>query len=331
MKGLLRAACLFSLLSCGGGEAPALVVASEDADTTPGGPSNALPGCGDGTAVASEQCDDGNSMDGDCCTNACQLESGCGWTGSAVTSSCEELRIADSDACASDGSIVAGWQCSADECDGALGDERVRGAEQCDDGNADAGDGCSPFGSIEAGYGCVTPRSDRRSECELGFCDDGNTVSGDGCSSSGQIEPGFACIRLPAADLCDGAWGDGASVGTEECDDGNSVPGDGCFRGAVEAGFACDSGTLVPSQCTTECDDGNSEPFDGCTQGRVDPTASCRIDPGMPSICGDARCTSRGCYEGNGIQDGFESDTDCGGGLAPACDAPLECRTGLDC
>jgi fibro-slime domain-containing protein len=71
----------------------------------------------------------------------------------------------------------------------------VEGTEDCDDGNALIGDGCTPF--------CT-----REPECEDGSCtavcgdeaifapetcDDGNTRSGDGCSADCRIEAGFTC------------------------------------------------------------------------------------------------------------------------------------------
>lgn len=61
------------------------------------------------------------------------------------------------------------------------GDGVVGGLEECEDGNASPGDGCSPTCRMEyqCGDGALDPRE---------HCDDGNTSSGDGCSSTCTLE-----------------------------------------------------------------------------------------------------------------------------------------------
>ncbi|MCP3100602.1 fibro-slime domain-containing protein [Myxococcus sp. K15C18031901] len=88
---------------------------------------------------------------------------------------------------------------------GVCGNAIVEEGEQCDDGNNDLGDGCTPLctrelicfnGTCEAvcGDGNVMSPED---------CDDGNTVNGDGCSSTCQREPGSLCVNItePPADF----------------------------------------------------------------------------------------------------------------------------------
>jgi cysteine-rich repeat protein len=79
------------------------------------------------------------------------------------------------------------------ECGGPLpvcGDGFVEGAETCDDGNVNAGDGCSAACAVELGYTCAGEPSMCSTTCGDGFvegseqCDDGNVASGDGCSSA---------------------------------------------------------------------------------------------------------------------------------------------------
>ena len=66
----------------------------------------------------------------------------------------------------------------------------LEGGEQCDDGNATSGDGCSAACIIEyCGDGILHPLIGET-------CDDGNNLSGDGCSATCQVEP-----PPPAADL----------------------------------------------------------------------------------------------------------------------------------
>jgi cysteine-rich repeat protein len=67
--------------------------------------------------------------------------------------------------------------------DSACGNGRVDSAEECDDGNERADDGCLP--------GCVLARfGDGVQRRHVEECDDGNRLEGDGCSS--------ACLQCPA-------------------------------------------------------------------------------------------------------------------------------------
>ncbi len=74
-------------------------------------------------------------------------------------------------------------------------------------------------------------------------CDDGNAVSGDGCSSVCKVETGFNCNRGQPS-TCRYACGDGViASGKEDCDDGNAYDGDGCSAYChAEPGYSC-SGT----------------------------------------------------------------------------------------
>jgi cysteine-rich repeat protein len=93
-------------------------------------------------------------------------------------------------------------------------------------------------------------------------CDDGNAAGGDGCSAACAAEPGFRCAsvcrdwRCPPAAVADGAaasacapvCGDGRIVaGLEGCDDGNAAAGDGCAPDCVvEPGYACTTAPAPP-------------------------------------------------------------------------------------
>ena len=78
-------------------------------------------------------------------------------------------------------------------------------------------------------------------------CDDGNAEDGDGCSSECMIEVGYSCTHYAVppypcgtyADVCRPVCGDGLLLGSEVddagyCDDGNLVSGDGCSSGCRE-------------------------------------------------------------------------------------------------
>ena len=110
--------------------------------------------CGDGIVQSGEDCDDANESNADDCLTTCQVHR-CG------------DRIVRQD-------IQPGED----------------GYESCDDGNADAFDGC--------GIDC-----NRCGDGSVGFlesCDDGNEVDGDGCTNcaldtcgNGQVDEGEGC------------------------------------------------------------------------------------------------------------------------------------------
>jgi fibro-slime domain-containing protein len=181
--------------------------------------------CGDGDVAGTEGCDDGNTRPNDGCSSACQVE--LGWTCPAGSTcrptkcgdgirvgseGCDDSNTADKDGCSSqcrletpgpteaDGWLcsTAGQLCTRTTCGNAI----PEGSEQCDDGNNDMGDGCTPYCRKEprcpaAGGACATACGDGLLlpvDIATGqACDDGNTLDGDGCSSICKIEPGFAC------------------------------------------------------------------------------------------------------------------------------------------
>lgn len=152
--------------------------------------------CGDGFVAGFEICDDGGACAGGthCTTDAECVAAGDGDTcapqaGDGCSATCE---LEPGAVCPTPGA-----PCGRSTC----GDGVVEGTEECDDGNRQIGDGCTPF--------CVRePRcTDGVCEAVCGdevvfapeTCDDGNTLSGDGCSSSCQEEEGYACeeVTLP--------------------------------------------------------------------------------------------------------------------------------------
>ena len=140
-----------------------------------------------------------------------------------------------------------GARCSPVEC----GDGLPEGIEECDDGNTDAGDGCSPTCSVEIGFVCGAgtagggPDTCEPTECGDGIvegnepCDDGNVEIGDGCTPFCQLEPNCT------GGVCNPTCGDGnvyivGGPTDEECDDGNTRDGDGCSSACeLEDGFMC--------------------------------------------------------------------------------------------
>lgn len=155
--------------------------------------------CGDGIVAGLEFCDDGRHCsdgsacadDGDCSSGACEARSGDG---------CDErCNMEPNYACETQGE-----PCRPTTC----GDGIHEGSEQCDDGNNDLGDGCTPFCEAEplCAFGPCTSQCGDAIVFASEACDDGNVRDGDGCSSSCEIEDGFACevsdtlpdeIRIP--------------------------------------------------------------------------------------------------------------------------------------
>jgi len=121
-------------------------------------------------------------------------------------------------------------------------------AEQCDDGNTEALDGCGPTCTVEPGWSCWETLA-RRSECYTycgdgviakgaEICDDGNHALIDACPSG----DGGSCVPAYCGDGF--IWSDG---GSETCDDGNSESGDGCSAiCTIEPNWQCDG---MPSIC----------------------------------------------------------------------------------
>lgn len=108
--------------------------------------------------------------------------------------------------------------------------------EECDDGNADSGDGCSNVCKVESGFGCAGTPTLCFAFCGDGIvtpveqCDDGNTTGGDGCSAVCKKEFGYSCSSSPSFCEITPYCGDGIKASTEQCDDGNTASGDGCFE-----------------------------------------------------------------------------------------------------
>ena len=317
---------------------------------TPGKPCDVFTYCGDGILTPPELCDDGNGVPGDGCSGTCKPEKNftCPTPGKSCVSTivCGDGKITGDEVC-DDGNTLAGDGCAADckkieagyKCpkaaDGtggacvkgavpACGDARIDPGEDCDDGNAIAGDGCDATCKIESGYTCVLPGTkcklipfcgDKKIDLDIGeSCDDGNKTSGDGCSATCSVEPDWSCPTPGSPCVFTVACGDG-KVGTgESCDDGNKKSGDGCSAACkLETGWICPvpATACVAAKCGDgviaggeECDDGGAVSGDGCS-------STCLIEPGYS--CSPAPCHLSKC--GDGIKEGDEQCDD--GNLRP--------------
>jgi fibro-slime domain-containing protein len=193
--------------------------------------------------------------------------------------------------------------------------------ETCDDGNKNAGDGCSMICQVPAGWTCTGQPSkcNMAGVCGDGIlgaseaCDDMNTTSGDGCSADCKtVESGYEC-RVPGR-KCVPACGDGKIIGGEQCDDGNTTADDGCSPTCVvEPGASCDN-TVMPSKCTAAvCGNGKVEAGESCDEGTC--VASSLKCNGL--FLGDGSGCSKTCVKEPKCRDGATTracDTSCGNG-----------------
>ncbi len=194
-----------------------------------------------------------------------------------------------------DGAPYDGRVPHGDAGPGGCGDGALGGAEACDDGNHDDGDGCaSDCSAVDPDYACIVPGQlcvrvvtcgNARIEGDE-TCDDRNTTPGDGCDADCQREPGWTCPVVGAA--CTAArCGDGLVAGFEGCDDGGR-----CNGGA-------DTACTADADCTAAGDGEACEPRanDGCG-------ASCQLEEGYACPTPGAACRETVC--GDGVPEGTE-------------------------
>jgi len=224
--------------------------------------------CGDDYFSPPEECEDGNVVNGDGCSSTCRLE----YCGDRV------VNNSGAEDCEPPGTALC-----ADNCTLRIplcGDGHQTPPEQCEDGNAASGDGCT-------------------SACVLELCGDGE-VNGDGaeeCEPPGTALCNEECLlRFPAC-------GDGLVTPPEECDDGNVVDEDGCSAECVfETAPFCGDGMLDEGE---GCDDGNLVTGDGCSElcrleQETEPDGGVPMPPdgGMPTSDAGVPVPDRGAPSG---------------------------------
>src|SRR5262249_2594538 len=156
----------------------------------------------------------------------------------------------------------------------ACGDSILESGEQCDDGNAVDGDGCTHC-AVDTGYLCPTVGAPcvKLVYCGDGIiqppeqCDDGNSIPGDGCSGTCQVEPHFVCPTPGQACTSTIICGDGVVEGHEACDNGDTTGLHGCSSDctAVTSGWTCPStGGACTQQPVPMCGDAHVDPGEQC-------------------------------------------------------------------
>ncbi len=292
--------------------------------------------------VDEESCDDGNP----CTEDVCDGTQGC--SNPPNKDACDDGSVCTvGDLCA-DGLCQAGPvaldcadkdPCTVDSCDpldGCL--HAPQNGGPCDDG-----DGCTSGESCLGGLctggqakGCddknpctkdwCDPLLDCQHEPQSGPCDDNNPCTQTdacsagacvgafkpGCCGNGACEAGEACLCVE--DCL------GQSCQTDPCLQGESCQPDGICGGGQPKPTCCGDGKCAAAEkcgciddCKgTVCDDGNAETYDDlCTAG-----GKCE---GKTPNCMDK------------LENGKETDVDCGGPLCPKCANGLDCIEDNDC
>ncbi len=191
------------------------------------------------------------------------------------------------------------------------GDAELDAPEQCDDGNAVGGDGCSASCALEEAV-----------------CGDGALHADEACDDG----PAGSATCSPEGEPVLGSCGDGVVGEGEDCDDGNAVAGDGCDAcvferrcgdGVLDEGEACDDGNeLDDDGCASDCAI-TSSTYARCDSGCVAPDACTPVGGG--TLCTRACAADAECPDGGSCREGVclwpcEEDE--------ACDLGQRCESG---
>lgn len=218
---------------------------------------------------------------------------------------------------------------------GRCGNGILEGAEECDDNNRDADDGCSPTCTLECGDGMVS--GDELCDTAIAAgdpgacpteCDDSDPCTTDATSGT---ECAVECVNAPITAPVDG---DGCcpTGETSMTDDDCATM---CGNMLLEMGELCEDGTAMP--CPTMCDDGNTCTTDTLSGSAATCDAECAfVDITMCSTTSDGCCPT-GCDSttdadcsascGNMI---FEPPAElCEDGTSMPC--PTSCDDGMAC
>ncbi len=352
--------------------------------------------CEDGTCQPPPTCSDGvrngDETDVDCggtCPDDCDDGEGCMGDDDCVSGHCDPATMTCGPGGACDNGVQDGDETDVDcggscpndckdgdgcnedaDCMSMQCDPKTMTCTSCGDGvqngdetDVDCGGSC-PLGCGD-GDGCMTDADCLSGECDPktmtclppATCRDGVRngnetdidCGGDtcpGCDDGEDCMVGSDCVSQvcdPDADTCTPAsCTDGVRNGNETdidcggdtcpgCDDGEMCSMDGdCASGSCdELGMvclppACDDGVQNGDEtdldcggsCAADCDDG-----EGCLVGADCISQVC--DP-LTLTCSPPACD-------DGVQNGNETDLDCGGSCGATCDTGEDCLTGLDC
>jgi len=287
--------------------------------------------CGNDYLDAGEECDDGNTNDLDGCSSMCETEIYCCEYGTCSTGTvppyyCYGAGYPDAASCEAECTYCG---------DGTL---VVAAGEECDEGDWNDNDGCSPYCTLEY---CCDSVNHSCSKPDPWSCDWENFYSdATGCD--------VGCAYC----------GDGVKMGLEQCDDGaansNTVVdacrlncrNAYCGDGVQDTGEVCDTAVnslTCDSDCTAplcgdglmnaaageECDDGGTVNGDGCTSLCKDEGYCCEQanSYACTGVTTRATCMDPGevFYEGDSLNCSYSCNPYCGNSYT---DAGEECDDG---
>ncbi len=120
--------------------------------------------------------------------------------------------------------------------------------------------------------------------------------------------------------------GDGKLNTDEECDDGNNSSLDGCSMCVVEECFTCTKEAGVLSTCTL------APAGTACQSTKACSAAGKCVDCVDDTQCAGGYCNQEVCAKcDDGMKNGDETDTDCGGMHCGACATSKMCLVSTDC
>jgi hypothetical protein len=284
-----------------------------------------------GGPVCSAEAPEGSCPDGELCRAGACLDEGLFCSDARPSGLCAR----EDDRCFEGGCVPADTLCSDANPTGLC-----TGALVCMDGVCATTSPCAPdepLGFCPAGEACV----DGACVARTMLCSD--------ASPMGLCPEGEACLDGVCVDeetVCSPARPAGACPDGRTCIDGACVePSDVCSpsspTGTCPVGEVCDEGTCVadPSACST------SNPTGTCPAGRTCAGGTCVVPDAMCSassptgtcpsgrVCASGACVTSGAPPScaNGVEDGLETDVDCGGPRCEACGTSAGCVESTDC
>lgn len=297
------------------------------------------PFCGDGIVNGPEECDDGGVSPGDGCSETCSIET------AAAVGECGNGTVEEGEECddgAGNTEDCAYGKISCLTCDDSCmiiqgqasycGDGAIDSVadEECDDGNAISGDGCSFKCKNEVVVDCYTSKDCDSSKpyCVNGGsetsvcvicakaldCNDNDPLTSDSCDSPGSSEA--LCLNVICTPACNS---------DADCDDSDISTVDACVN--VGTCLAVCDNTTCDIECASNegCDDGNALTIDSCA------------NPGTCSSgCGNTSCepvcsSDADCDDSNDLTDDICSYPGTCGATCQSAYCGVECSTDDDC